>query len=579
MLLRRTTTATSAAAAAVFSRLTITIFHHFPFSTTTSNLPKPFSKIPWKYRFKAIQEAQKALTDYLHITRSLPFLYAEHIAINSPHSLWKIVSTIPFSASTFEYSFQRFLRYHPINELEFFLESIGLDENGVPRSLLPPNSIYLSDWKCFNVVCALAGMGFPWSKLGLLGREDSSIFEIDQFELQRKIKEIKDDYGFNSVHLIGICLVFPQVLYSDMDGLLSDLKILILDYDLSSSLDCNVDAIFELCEKIRMFYDLGCEMGKLGELMGRSKSIFVEYSKRALISKIEYFCKLNVAKDQIGLFLLSSPEVFDYNLEDRVISVSGILEHFGLAKNEVKSLKEKYPHVFGRNRIANLPHVMRSMDLGEWFFERVKNGNHPLLETYSISSTEELNKHYDEYLRKIRAKRTYSHSMKKLNFLHGIGFGENQFAVKALGLLNGSSDQLQQRFDCLLHFGIEYSKLCAMLRLSAKILNQQEGILEKKLEFLCTDIGSPLDYLDVFPGYLCYDLEKRIKPRYKFHKWLVEQGFSGKNYSLSTIIASSEKTFVARISRIHPAAVKKWQEYWASFQDNSAPQTQFSLDY
>ncbi|PIN02546.1 hypothetical protein CDL12_24939 [Handroanthus impetiginosus] len=435
MLLRRNTTTS---AAAVFSRLTITISHYFLFSTTTSNLSKPFSKIPWKHRSKAIQEAQKALIDYLHITRSLPFLYAESIASNSPHSLWKIASKIPFSSSTFEYCFQRFLR---------------------------------------------------------------------------------------------------------------------------------------------MFYDLGCEMGKLGELMGRSRSIFVVYAKEALSSKVEYFCRLNVAKDQIGLFLLSSPEVFGYDLEDRVISVSGILKHFGLAKNEVKSLKQKYPHVFGRNIIANLPHIMRSMDLGEWFFERVKNGNHTLLETYSISSMEDLDKHYEENLRKIRAKRTYSHSMKKLKFLHGIGFGENRFAVKALGQLNSSRDQLQQRFDCLLQFGIEYSKLCAMLRFSAKILNQQEGILEKKLMYLCTDIGSPLHYLDIFPGYLCYDLEKRIKPRYTFHKWLTEQGFSEKNYSLSTIIASSEKTFIGRISRIYPAAVEKWQEYSASFKENSAPQTPLLLDY
>ncbi|KAI3449064.1 hypothetical protein Pfo_005729 [Paulownia fortunei] len=561
MLLRRTTT-TTAAAAVILPRFTTTISHHFSSSTTTSNLPKPFSKIPWKHRSKAIQESQKALTDYLHTTRSLPFLFADNIARNSPHSLWKIVSEIPFSPSTFVYSFQRFLRYHPINEFDFFLESIGVkcDENGIPRSLLPPNAFFLSDWKHFDVACALAGMGFPWSKLGLLCKEEYLIFEIDASVLQRKISEIKDGYGFNSVTVISICLAFPRVLYNEMNGLLSDLKILFLDYDLSCSVEGDVDAMFELCEKIKTFYDLGCEMGKVGELMGRSKSIFIEYSKEILISKIEYFCKLNVRKDQIGLFLLSRPEIFGYDLEARVISVSEFLEHFGMVENELKSLEQKYPHVFGRNRVANLPYVMRSMDLGEWFFERMKNGDHSLLGTYMIRCMEDLDKHYADNLRKIRAKRTHVHAVKKLNFLHSIGFGENRFAVKALALLNSSSSQLQQRFDCLLCCGIEYSKLCAMVRLLPKILNQQESILEKKIEFLCTDMGSSLQYLDVFPGYLCYDLEKRIKPRYKFHQWLVEQGFCQKEYSLSTIIASSEKTFVARISRIHHAAAKKWLE-------------------
>lgn len=472
------------------------------------------------------------------------------------------MSEIPFSPSTFASSFKRFLRYHPINELEFLFESIGLycDKNGIPPSVLPPNTFFLSDWKHFDVVCALAGHGFPWSKLGSFYREECSIFEIDQSELQRKISGIKDGYGFNSVCVIGICLTFPQVLISEMDGLLRDLKVLFLDYDLLSSVECSVDAMLEVCEKIKMFYDLGCEMGKFGELMGRSKIIFVEYSKEVLISKIKYFCELNVMKDQVGLFLLSRPEIFGFEMETQAISVAGFLGHFGLGENKVKSLEQKYPYVFGRNRIANVPHIMRSMDLGEWFFERLINVDTSLLITYTMSSTEDLDKHYMDCLKKIQAKRTCAHAIKKLNFLHSIGFGENRFAAKALFLLNSSGSQLQQRFNCLLQCGIEFSKLCAMLKLSPKILNQQETILLRKIEFLCSDMGSSLQYLDVFPGYLCYDLEKRIKPRFEMHKRLKEQGFCRREYSMSTIIASSEKTFVAHLSRIHQAAAKKWQE-------------------
>ncbi|EYU42362.1 hypothetical protein MIMGU_mgv1a026964mg, partial [Erythranthe guttata] len=549
LLLRRTTTTTAAAAVVVFSRFSSS-------TTAASNLPKPFSQIPWKHRSKAIQESQKALSEYLHTTRSLPFPYADNIARNSPNSLSRIVSEIPFSPATFENSFQRFLRYHPVNELEFLSESIGLNSEE-KITILPPNTFFLSDWKHFDVVCALAGLGFPWIKLGSLCKE---LLEIDQWQLRNKIAEIKGFYGFNSVCVISICLVFPRVLYDEMDGLLTDLKTLFLDYDLLSCVEGNVDSMLDVCEKIKTFYDLGCEMGKIGELMGRSKSIFVEYSKEGLISKIDYFCKLNVQKDRIGLFLLSRPEYFGFDLESRVISVSGFLKHFGLNETEVESLEKKYPHVFGRNRIANMPHIMRSVNLGEWFFERLKNENPSLLDRYAISCTEDLDKHYADNLTKIRAKRTYAHGLKKLNFLHNIGFGENRFAIKALFLLNSSSCQLQRRFDCLLRCGIEYSSLCAMVKLSAKILNQQESILEKKIRFLCSDMGSSLQYLDVFPGYLCYDLEKRIRPRFELHRWLMEKGYCEKEYSISTIIASSEKAFVARISRIHEGAAKKWEE-------------------
>ncbi|KAL3615538.1 hypothetical protein CASFOL_041199 [Castilleja foliolosa] len=544
MLIRRT--ATSAAAA-------ILSLH---FSTST----KPFSKIPWKHRPKAIKDSQKSLTDYLHATRSLPFLYADNIARNSPQSLWKIVSKIPFSPSNFSCSFQKILRYHPINELDFFFESIGLNSDETENR----TTYFLSEFKHFDVACALAGMGFPWSKLGLLCKDGFFIFESDPSDLERKFNEIKNAFGFNSVIIISICLAFPRVLHIDgeMDSLLSDLKILFLDYDLWSSVEGgNVDDVFCICLKIKSFYDLGCEMGKIGELMGRSKTVFIEHTKEDLISKFDFFCKLDVRKDEIGIFLLSRPEIFGFDLGNRVVSVSGFLEQLGLRENELELLQQNYPHVFGNNKVAYLPNVMRSLNLGEWFFEKMRNGYHPLLATCTIvCCPDEFDIHYKESLIRLRTKRTHVHAMKKLNFLHSIGFGENKFAVEALPFLSSSKNHLHQRFDCLLRCGIEYSKLCMIVKLMPKILNQGERSLQKKIEYLCNDIGSSLDYLDVFPGYLCYDLEKRIKPRFKFHKWLMEKGLCQREYSLSTIIACSEKAYVERLFRINRDAAMMWQD-------------------
>lgn len=436
---------------------------------------------------------------------------------------------------------------------------MNCDEDEPARDIFPKNTFFISDWKRFDVVCALGGMGFPLRKLGLLCRENCSIFEVDPPELERRIGEIRA-FGFNGVSVISIGLAFPQVLYSNADGLLADLKILMLDYDLLSSVDGDVDAVLEVCEKIKVFYDLGCEMGKVGELMGRSKHIFLEYSKEHLIGRIVYFRRLNVRRDQVGLLLLARPEIFGFDLGGQVISVSGFLAHFGMEEEELKSLEQKYPHVFGRNRLENVPCVMRALDISEWFFEGLQNGDPALLTAYTMLSTEDWNKDYEEGLRKLQDKRTWAYMKTKLDFIHSLGFGENRFAVKALSQMHSSRSELQQRFDFLLSCGIEYSKLCAILKFAPRVLNQKLGQLEKKIEYFCTEMGASLHYLDVFPGYLCHDLEKRIKPRFRFHKWLKEQGYCKKNYSMATIIASSEKTFIARISRMNHAAAKMWQE-------------------
>ncbi|KAK9274176.1 hypothetical protein L1049_018990 [Liquidambar formosana] len=411
-----------------------------------------------------------------------------------------------------------------------------------------------------------SGFGFPWNKLGRLYKEDPSIFSKHPKELTDRLCEYKS-YGFDNVTLIGICLSFPYVLSGEcklggeIDALFDDLKKLCIHFDLIRCVEGNVDTWYEVCRKILVFYDMGCEKGMVGELMGRSKHIFVEYSEEILVQKMEFFCRLNVKKEEVGLLILRSPEILSFDLETPMISVLDFLKHFGFSMKKLKSIAQEYPHVMGRNKMANLPHVMRALDLHEWFFNELKGGNHHLLGDYVFSGADgALDRDFKDGLDRIHSSRTPLHTISKLNFMHGIGFGENNLTMKTLVHLHGTSSELQQRFDCLLRIGVDFSKLCRIITLSPKILNQNPRIIERKVKFLCQDMGSSLEYLDVFPAFLNFDLENRIKPRYRFHMWLSEKGWCTKNYSLASMIATSEKNFVGRIYGIHPAAPKQWFE-------------------
>ncbi|KAK6923454.1 Transcription termination factor, mitochondrial/chloroplastic [Dillenia turbinata] len=210
-------------------------------------------------------------------------------------------------------------------------------------------------------------------------------------------------------------------------------------------------------------------------------------------------------------------EILNFDLENLTSSVSG-------------------------NKFDNLPYVMRALDLHEWFFNRIRNGNQHLLGSYAISSPDEdLDYHFRDTLGKIQGKRTPYHTLSKLKFLHDIGFGENRHTMEVLPHLHGTQSELQMRFDCLIRAGIEFSKLCKMISLTTKILNQHPGILEKKVNFLLEDMGLTVLNLDAFPAYLCYNLENRIKPRFEFYLWLTEKGLCMKDYSLGSIIATSDK--------------------------------------
>ncbi|KAK9113553.1 hypothetical protein Syun_020350 [Stephania yunnanensis] len=121
-----------------FPKLSCTIRHY----TTLRKLPK-LRKIPIKRRSQAILQAQQALMEYLHNTRSIPFTHAENITKNSLVSLSDLISEVDFSPQTFSVTFPGFLGYHPINEFEFFFESIGIPCSEIEGFFRPNEYIHM----------------------------------------------------------------------------------------------------------------------------------------------------------------------------------------------------------------------------------------------------------------------------------------------------------------------------------------------------------------------------------------------------------------------------------------------------
>ncbi|KAL9245250.1 hypothetical protein vseg_018924 [Gypsophila vaccaria] len=545
------------------------------YSTTgaNKNLPSITKIIPYKYRTQAIQKAEEVLTDYFHNTRALPFTYAEHISKNSRHCLYDLVSRVPFTSPTlFKNSFQRFLRYNPINEFGFFYESIGIHYVDITGFLRPNLHFLCDDSGVLEAAFCLAGFGFPWGVLGRLYVEEVSIFRKNGKFLKERLDGLVS-LGFENQQVIGFCLAFPGLLMgeeADFGGdfglLLDDLKRVFEGFDLGRSrVVGNVEVWFEVCRKVRFFYDLGVAKGEVGKLIGESKCDLSDYPEAVLVEKVEFFTRLGLEKAEVGVLILSNPSVLSVKIQDRLITVSSILDHFGLPKQKLLSVKQSYGYVFGRNKMVNLPNILRAMDLHEWFCDSMKCGYHSLFHSYELSGPDDgVDEKYVQNLESIRSGRTRDYSFGKLDFFHGIGFGENSFTVRLLVDVHGSPNDLQDRFDFLLNEGIEFSKLCKIMSRAPKLLNQEIDSLKKKLDFFVEEIGLPLNYLDSFPAYLLYNLEKRIKPRFGFHVWLTEQGWCTKKYSLSSIIAVSNKSFVEQLSRIHPAAPRLWLEKYGN---------------
>ncbi|KAK7277125.1 hypothetical protein RIF29_18275 [Crotalaria pallida] len=546
-------------------------------TTATTTTTTVLSKLPSsssKYKKLDLTQAQHVLTDYLHATRCLPYPYADQIAKNSSLSLSNLISNHLHSASSSSFTFRtldKFLRYHPINEFEFFFESIGISYAKL-HSLLPHNKFFFSeDASLLDAAVVLSEFGFPWEKLGLMYLESGGcVFRRSVVELKGRLCWFKR-FGFCNDQVIGICLAFPFVFGGGggeeeeredrFHGLLDDLKLVLLDYDLAGSAEGNAGSWYEVCRKIRVFYDLNGGKGKIGELIRLNKDVILGFGEEELVRTVKYFCRFGVKKEEVALLILRGPELLNLNLETPVVNVLKLLKHFRLSSEDLGDVRRDYAHVLGTIKMANLPNVMRALGLHEWFFNKLKDGNHHLLVRYMTTyPNEDQDKDYRCGLETIRVSRTPTHNMNKLNFLHSKGFGENALTMNILHDLHGNSCELQERFDCLLNSGIELSKVCKMITLRPRILSQNPKSLQEKIDFIRQEMGNSVELLCTFPAFLCHDLEKRIKPRYRFHMWIKEKGLSEKNYSLASMIATSNKNFVVRVCKMHPAAPKHWFE-------------------
>jgi len=134
-------------------------------------------------------EAQKALFDYLHYTRTLSFVDAEHIGKNSPRFVLALLSKIDDTRKEdISRSLTKFLSYNPINEFEPFFESLGLRPSEILR-FIQRDVVLLSDgstmFENFHVLCYY---GIPHDKIGRLYKEAREIFVYENGVLALKLE-------------------------------------------------------------------------------------------------------------------------------------------------------------------------------------------------------------------------------------------------------------------------------------------------------------------------------------------------------------------------------------------------------
>ncbi|KDP24607.1 hypothetical protein JCGZ_25523 [Jatropha curcas] len=499
------------------------------------------------------KQAQAALIEYLHSTRSLQFADAEHMSKNSPNFLVKLLQRIDTGADVGR-SVTRFLRYHPINEYEPFFESSGLRAYEY-KSLLPRDLMFLSDndllLENYHVLC---NYGIPRNKIGKIYKEAGEIFQYDCGVLALKLQAY-EKMGFDRSFIAKMVVCSPYHLIGERNvEFIKSVEILKkvgirlswIEEHLSEKSSHNWSQSHVLLD---LFSNSGYSEEQLRLLINQHPGILFEGSGDRALAIIGFMLKFGSSMNQICSMFLQFPPIqvwkFNLNLRQCFLFLTEI-EMEGL---EIGKIIRSHPLLLGSCTLKKTNSLLSALNVGKKRLCDIILQNPQEMKNWVMGSKVGKLPNSGERLR--------SKTLKK-KFLLDLGFSESSNEMeKALKVFRGKGAELQERFDCIMQAGLVRKDVCEMVRIAPQILNQKKEVIKMKIDFIINDLGYPISALVTYPAFLSYTIPT-IKLRIGMYNWLKDQGKVDPMLSLSTIIGISDKLFVKRYVELDPRGSEVW---------------------
>ncbi|XP_061346381.1 transcription termination factor MTEF18, mitochondrial-like [Gastrolobium bilobum] len=513
------------------------------------------AKLPRKAIMK---EAQAALLEYLHSTRSLQFLDADNMCKNSPFFLQDLLRKIQknHDDGDMKRSISRYLRYHPINEFEPFFESVGLKPSEY-APLLPRGMIFLNDdHLLMDNYHTLCNYGVPRSKMGKIFNDAPQVFRYDNRVLQSKL-EAYEKLGVASSILVKAIASSPFLLVGDVNlgfvKVVEKLKHLVVAKDdswieghLLDGVSFNWGMMLELLSLLGKVY----RKGQLADLISRHPCVVFEDSGGRTLSLIGFLFKFGLSLNQISLIFLELPQIqigkFFSNLRHCFLFLSEI----EMQAAEIGRIFQSHSLLLGSSTLKKTTSLLGNLNVGKKRLCRIIQDNPQEMKNWVLGKKLQPLENSNE---------EQESKMLKTEFLLSLGYVENSKNMEeAFKLFRGKGAELQERFDFFVKAGFDCEDVRKMIRVAPQILNQTTDRINMKIEYLVNE-GYPISTLVSFPSFLSYT-PQRVKLRLSMYNWLQDHGAADPGLALSTLIACSEKIFVSQYVKRHPSGPKVWKD-------------------
>ncbi|KAF0898083.1 hypothetical protein E2562_001749 [Oryza meyeriana var. granulata] len=463
-----------------------------------------------------VRVAQKVFMEYLHVTRGICFSDAEHMSKCSPIFISKLLEKVKDAAMEpteggEEVAFRsmvkkremrdmrvskalvRLFNFHPINEFEPFMESIGITPSEY-EPFLPRDLMFLNDDEMllnnFRVLC---NYGIARTKIGRIYRDATEVFSFDQGVLASKLKALEDQ-GLSKTSVIKLVMSNPVILVRDPNA---ELKILHwlddvgiqrdwLGRFLSAKKSYNLGKMVQV---LQFFNDLGFTKEGIGKLVRQNPDFLFSGSGKMLFSAVLIILKAGSGKKELLDLFLNFPNLsvdhFTRNLRRGIF----FLAEIGVSEEDIKKFVVSNGSILGSVQLKKANSLLTYLSVGKKRLCKIVMEDPHQLMKFSLGSK----------VSRLPKVDLYGASFKeKVKFLQSIGFVEGSEDMKrALKSFRGKGSELQDRYDFLVKTGLDPKDVVNMIKVAPQVLNQRIHRLESKISFLVNDMAYPLSALEM----------------------------------------------------------------------------------
>ncbi|TKY74016.1 Mitochodrial transcription termination factor-related [Spatholobus suberectus] len=131
----------------------------------------------------------------------------------------------------------------------------------------------------------------------------------------------------------------------------------------------------------------------------------------------------------------------------------------------------------------------------------------------------------------------------------GYRYRSKELAMAIRSATRTNCGNMQKVIGLFLNYGFSCEDIVAMCKKQPQILQYNHASLEKKMEYLIEEMGRDIEELLLFPAFLGYKFDDRIKHRYE-----VKKSVRGGGMSINKLLTVSDERFTGKGKKVHAIA-------------------------